>query len=80
MSKCLQKVGIEPLIYAPQWFITLFHHSLPLQYVFRIMDVYFVEGEKIIYRVALQILKEKKRFIKKMDSDEDIISEIKNCE
>lgn len=39
-----------------------------------------VEGEKILYRVALQILKEKKRIIKKMSTPEDVIGEIKSCE
>lgn len=35
-------------------------------------------GEKILYRVALQILKWKKRLLKSMKNVEDIIEELKN--
>lgn len=54
------------MLYASSWFITLFNNTLPCAYVFRVTEIYLVEGEKILYRVALQILKEKKRVLKKL--------------
>lgn len=56
------------MLYASSWFITLYSNTLPCQYIFRILEIYLVEGEKILYRVALQILKEKKKFLKSMNS------------
>jgi hypothetical protein len=39
-----------------------------------------MEGEKILYRVALQILKLKKKKLKKLTEFEDIMEELKNFE
>jgi len=39
------------------WFERSFVNVLPLRYVIRIMDCYFVEGIKVYYRVALSLLK-----------------------
>lgn len=80
LARCLDKLEVSPMLYASSWFITLFNNALPCPYIFRIMEVYMMEGEKILYRVALQILKEKKRVIKMLDAPEDVIAEIKNCE
>ena len=46
-----------PTMYASQWFFTLFTNCLPFEVVVRIFDCYLLEGEKIIYRIALAILK-----------------------
>ena len=42
--------------------------------------MYLLEGEKILYRVALQILKIKKKKLKTLHQFEDIIDELKNFE
>lgn len=39
-----------------------------------------LEGEKILYRVALQILKLKKKKLKKLTEFENIMEELKNFE
>ena len=48
-------------MYASQWFITLFSYSFPRDLVTRIWDIYFLEGEKILFRVALALLKEREK-------------------
>ena len=48
---------ITPTIYATQWFMTIFSNNIPIKLTLRIWDVFFIEGQKIIYRVALAILK-----------------------
>lgn len=68
------------MLYAASWFITLFNSVLPCEYCYRIMEIYFLEGDKVLYRVALQILKEKKKHIKKLGSFEDVIAELKSYE
>lgn len=66
LHKKLTESNIDCLFYASSWFITLFCNSLPCSYVLRILEIYLMEGEKILYRVALQILKLKKKKLKKL--------------
>ena len=42
--------------------------------------MYLMEGEKILYRVALQILRIKKTKLKQLTEFEDIMVELKNFE
>ena len=46
-----------PSMYASEWFITLFCRELNFKYLVRIFDVYLLEGQKIIYRFGLALLK-----------------------
>lgn len=48
---------MEPILFSNSWFITLFINTLPFQSVLRIFDIYFVEGDSVLYRVALAIVK-----------------------
>lgn len=53
---------------------------LPCSFALRIIELYMVEGEKILYRVALQILKYKKKIIKKLKDMGEIINELKSVQ
>ncbi|KAF8822960.1 TBC domain-containing protein [Cardiosporidium cionae] len=53
----LKRENVETSMYASQWFMTLFSYSFPLDIVVRIFDVFFNEGIKMIFRVALAVLK-----------------------
>ena len=66
------------MIYGSSWFITLFCNCLPACYSFRILESYLLEGEKVIYRVALMVLKTKKKRLKTLDNLEDFIEELKS--
>ena len=44
-------------MYTPAWLITLFSSSLPAETFYRVFECLLVEGEKIIYRAALTMLK-----------------------
>jgi hypothetical protein len=37
--------------------MTIFSNNVPLELTLRIWDVFFIEGQKIMYRVALAVLK-----------------------
>ncbi|KAJ2822335.1 GTPase activating protein (GAP), partial [Coemansia erecta] len=39
------------------WFLTLFVNSMPLVYALRVLDCFFLEGPKILFRIGLAILK-----------------------
>ncbi|KAF7249172.1 TBC1 domain family member 24, partial [Varanus komodoensis] len=55
------------------WLVWLFE-DLPFEYVIRIFDVYLVEGKKVLYRIALALLKQYQLFVtaKGLEVIEDI--------
>ncbi|KAI8093514.1 rab-GTPase-TBC domain-containing protein [Halteromyces radiatus] len=53
----LEAQGVRPTMYASQWFMTLFAYRCPLELVFRILDMVFIEGTCIILNVALALMK-----------------------
>jgi len=44
--------------YASQWFMTIFTVGFPFECTVRIYDAFLTEGPKILFRVALYIMKE----------------------
>jgi hypothetical protein len=40
-----------------QWFMTVYSNSFPFDLVTRVWDIFWYEGWKIMYRVALALLK-----------------------
>lgn len=52
-----KKYNLHPSMYASQWFITIFAVNLKFDILVRIFDVFLLEGQKILYRFALGILK-----------------------
>jgi len=59
----LEKENIVPSMYATQWFITVFAYNFPFDIVVRIWDVFLYEGWKIVFRVAITIIKEHRKEI-----------------
>ena len=55
--KIFQREGIIPTMYLSSWFISLFARTLDFHIVLRVYDCFFLEGFKVIYRIALAILK-----------------------
>ncbi|KDO27711.1 hypothetical protein SPRG_07340 [Saprolegnia parasitica CBS 223.65] len=49
--------GLHPTMYATQWFVTIFAYSFPFEFVTRVWDIFLHEGWKIVYRVAIALLK-----------------------
>lgn len=50
-------IGMPWAMGVPKWFICLYGEILPTETVFRIWDCLFYEGDKIIYRVALTLIR-----------------------
>ena len=59
--------GIESHMYASQWFLTVFTAKFPLFLVFRVLDVFLLEGFESIFQVALALLKVAKRELLQQD-------------
>ena len=74
----LNELNIYPTMYASQWFFTCFSNCLPFNIVVRIFDCFLLEGEKIIYRVALALFKLKENQIIKSKSFESVMEIIKS--
>ena len=52
-----KKEGIIPTMYLSSWFISIFARTLEFHAVLRVFDCFFLEGFKVIYRIALGLLK-----------------------
>jgi len=64
-------------MYASQWFITVFSYSLPFDVVVRVWDIFIAEGWKIVFRVALGLLRMGQKELLKRDF-EGIVPYIKS--
>ena len=51
-----QNVGLETHMFASQWFLTLFSAKFPLFLVFRVLDVFMLQGIETIFQVSLALL------------------------
>lgn len=53
----LEKLGIDLASLTFGWFLSLFTDCLPVETLFRIWDIFFVEGHDALFRIAISILK-----------------------
>ena len=82
MPKIYEKLieyNIYPTMYASQWFFTCFANCLPFNAVVRIFDCYLLEGEKIIFRIALALFKLKEKEILNEHTFESIMEILRNA-
>uniref|UniRef100_A0A8C6QTU5 Growth hormone-regulated TBC protein 1 n=1 Tax=Nannospalax galili TaxID=1026970 RepID=A0A8C6QTU5_NANGA len=69
--------GVLWTLLVSRWFICLFVDILPVETVLRIWDCLFNEGSKIIFRVALTLIKQHQEFILEANSVPDICDKFK---
>ncbi|XP_013144238.1 PREDICTED: rab GTPase-activating protein 1-like [Papilio polytes] len=51
-----QELGVEPHMFASQWFLTVFTARFPLPLVYHILDVFLLQGMDTLFQVALALL------------------------
>ena len=68
-------LGIKPSMYANKWFLCLFSTHLRFNSLVRVFDAFFLEGYKIIYRIALAVVKINEKKILELESDLVVIME-----
>lgn len=55
--KCLKKMDTSCIAMCTKWFVCLFVDVLPIETTIRVMDCIIYEGDKILFRVALSLIK-----------------------
>jgi cell division protein FtsB len=71
------KEGIMPSMYASQWILTVFAYKFPLELVYRIFDMIFIEGIDSIFKFVMALLKKSERKLLSLNF-EHIIDYLKN--
>jgi len=75
--KHLEKFNLDPSIVVVPWFVCLFSHSsLPIESVIRVWDSLFMEGNKVLFRVALAIFHLNSKLILKCTEMGDLIRHV----
>ncbi|KAM8784400.1 growth hormone-regulated TBC protein 1 isoform 2-T2 [Rhynchonycteris naso] len=69
--------GVLWTLVVSRWFICLFVDILPVETVLRIWDCLFNEGSKIIFRVALTLIKQHQAFILEATNVADVCEKFK---
>jgi len=76
LANHLQQLGVQGMMFASGWFITVFATELPLETVFRVFDVFFLEGFNVLFNFSLALLKKSQLDLLKMNF-EDVLETLK---
>lgn len=74
----ITKNDIQLSVVSLPWFLSLYLSSMPLVFAFRILDVFFLQGSKTLFQVAIAILKLNGEELLKTEDDGTFISILKN--
>lgn len=66
------ELGITASMYASRWFLTLFASALPLKLVFRIFDVFLLDGLPVLFQAAITILAQHEEYLLRQGFEEAI--------
>ena len=53
----LVKSDVQLSVISLPWFLSLYINSMPLDFAFRVLDVFFLEGPKVLFQIGLAILR-----------------------
>ncbi|CAG8681576.1 6194_t:CDS:2, partial [Dentiscutata heterogama] len=56
LAQHFRNESVDPILYIPKWFLTIFTMVLPWASVLRVWDVFYFEGVKLFFRIGLAIL------------------------
>jgi len=74
----LQKSDVQLSVVSLPWFLSLYINSMPLIFAFRILDVFFLEGPKVLFQIGLAILRINGEELLDASDDGTFISVLKN--
>jgi hypothetical protein len=53
----LSKADVQLSVVSLPWFLSLYINSMPLVFAFRVLDLFFVEGPRVLFQIGLAILR-----------------------
>ncbi|KAI9183839.1 GTPase activating protein (GAP) [Blastocladiella emersonii ATCC 22665] len=65
----IKKYDIQLSVACLSWFLSIFINTLPLYHAFRVLDCFFLDGPRVLFQVALAILKLNSDAILKVQDD-----------
>lgn len=74
----LVKSDVNLSVVSLPWFLSLYINSMPLVFAFRVLDVFFLEGPKILFQIGLAILRINGEELLDVTDDGAFISILKN--
>ena len=74
----LLKSDVNLSVVSLPWFLSLYINSMPLVFAFRVLDVFFLEGPKVLFQVGLAILRINGEELLDVSDDGSFISILKH--
>ncbi|KAI2698875.1 hypothetical protein CBS147317_7048 [Penicillium roqueforti] len=74
----LTKSDVQLSVVSLPWFLSLYINSMPLVFAFRVLDVFFLEGPKVLFQVGLAILRVNGEELLETQDDGSFISVLKS--
>jgi len=74
----LAKSDVQLSVVSLPWFLSLYINSMPLVFAFRVLDVFFLEGPKVLFQVGLAILRVNGEELLDIQDDGSFISVLKS--
>lgn len=74
----LAKSDVQLSVVSLPWFLSLYINSMPLVFAFRVLDVFFLEGPKVLFQVGLAILRINGEELLDIQDDGSFISILKS--
>ena len=74
----LVRSDVQLSVVSLPWFLSLYINSMPLVFAFRVLDVFFLEGPKVLFQVGLAILRINGEELLDVTDDGSFISVLKN--
>ena len=74
----LLKYDVQLSVVSLPWFLSLYINSMPLVFAFRVLDLFFLEGPKVLFQIGLAILRINGEELLDVTDDGNFISVLKN--
>jgi len=78
LYKLLDRLGVDPSLYATPWLLTLFSAHFPLGFVVRVLDLMLIDGKSAIIKVGMCLLLHASSSLLECDSMEEVMNIFKN--
>ncbi|CAF0928719.1 unnamed protein product [Rotaria sordida] len=73
--RLLRNLDVDPILYTVDWYMTLFSRTYRAPQLYRLWDMFFCEGVKVLFRLALVIVCEALD-----DGPSDIVTQAHKCD